>query len=127
PPRSTLFPYTTLFRSGMSRTAAGNSARTGARRISPRTEVVAHLIARFNIPQLVEKSLAEPSSPCHPSKGYVLLASCQRRGIGTTAGAKHASLSPSRVRRSGCVSPRGTPLADARPRRSAGQDQGGVA
>ena len=67
----------------MSRTAAGNSARTGARRISPSTEVVAHLIARFNIPQPVEKSLAEPSSPCHPSKRFVLLASCQRQGIGT--------------------------------------------
>ena len=67
----------------MSRTAAGNSARTGARRISPRTEVVAQLIVRFNIPQPVEKSLAETSSPCHPSKRSVLLASCQGRGIGT--------------------------------------------
>src|SRR5271157_2958018 len=111
----------------MSRTAAGKSVRTGARRTSPSTEVVARPIARFNIPQPVEKFLAKPSSPCHPSKRSVLLASCQGRASARTAGAKHESLSPSRVRRSGCVSPRGTPLADARPRTSACQDQGGVA
>src|SRR3712207_8161997 len=62
PPRSTLFPYTTLFRSVVA-TLAGNYSSKG-------TSMTAHLVPRYILPAVREPG-DDPSSPVVPREDYV--------------------------------------------------------
>src|SRR5256885_7312162 len=79
PPRSTLFPYTTLFRSGITALPSGplTASRTGPLRQNPRSKVVVvendARIARYLRAHLVEQQYdvrseehtSELQSPCN--------------------------------------------------------------
>src|SRR5256885_13276890 len=65
PPRSTLFPYTTLFRSGLQRALLSDSGTAGRKPLARRADVVALLVLLGRVGARSEEHTSELQSPCN--------------------------------------------------------------
>src|SRR3712207_8111994 len=72
PPRSTLFPYTTLFRSGRARCARGGPARTPARAASGRRAPCRRPAAAPRAPRRRARSRSEEHTSELQSRQYLV-------------------------------------------------------